>query len=250
MSRRSCDLRARGNPSRSDGQCEGAITPDGAHVAYASSASGIWQATLWDRTSGATTPISTSVACAAGNADSLRLSLSDDDGRLVAFTSAATNLLATAVTGTHAFLRDVTTGTTTLVDRFPTGTVGNGTVDDVAISGNGTHVAIISLANNLTPAKVTSPLPQLYVRTLTTGSIRPVTLGRVGGVRVPVHGSAREPDRRAPGMPGPPELTLPALASGYSTERFMVDSSVRADRPAERLTLCRGARVWTSADLR
>ncbi len=131
-----------------------------------------------------TTLVSQDSSGAIGNSDSGNQSLSAD-GTRVAFTSTATNL----VTGdTNAqpdvFVRDISTGqlssgTTFLISRTPAGGVGNNASGTIAngfaasisvpvISGDGSTVAFVSLANNLSSDDTNS---------LFDGFVAPVTSG-------------------------------------------------------------------------
>lgn len=89
----------------------------------------------------------------SGNASSSisRQSLSGD-GRFEVFTSAANNLVAgiTDTNGTEdVFVRDTTSGATKLVSAAISGTTGNGTSDQPAISADGRFVAFRSHATDL-----------------------------------------------------------------------------------------------------
>lgn len=73
------------------------------------------------------------------------------DGRFVAFTSSATNLLVgTTTSGTNAFLFDRVTGATSLVSRA-TAADANGESNVASISNDGQRVAFYSRASNLVP---------------------------------------------------------------------------------------------------
>jgi Tol biopolymer transport system component len=78
--------------------------------------------------------------------------------------------------GTAVFVRDSTTGRTTLVSATPDGQPANGDSFDPAISPNGRYVAFVSLASNLTAVAGQTPGPNLpgvgdlYVRDLQTGT--------------------------------------------------------------------------------
>lgn len=72
------------------------------------------------------------------------------DGRYVAFSSAATNLVGGDTNGqTDIFVHDRQTGVTTLVSRRSDGLQGNGPSSDPGISGDGRFVAFVSYATNL-----------------------------------------------------------------------------------------------------
>ncbi len=113
------------------------------------------------------------------------------DGRFVAFTSAATNLVATDanVCGTStvvgscpdAFLHDRLTAATVLVSVASGGTQGNAaTTGPVALSANGHVVAFTSSATNLV-AGDTNGKPDVFVRDLDAGTTRRVSVRSDGG---------------------------------------------------------------------
>jgi hypothetical protein len=108
-----------------------------------------------DMESGVTSLVSISAAgSGAGNGFSQDPSISTD-GRYIAFSSSATNLV-TGVTDTNAtndvFVRDQALGTTTLVTVSSTGSsTGNSFSNTPVISGNGGFVAFWSYATNLVP---------------------------------------------------------------------------------------------------
>jgi Tol biopolymer transport system component len=87
-------------------------------------------------------------------------------GRHVVFTTIASNLGAPGPVE-HAYLRDLATGATHVVDRASgaAGTIGNDDVDSVSVSGDGRLVAFTSRANTLDPDDP-APLTQrdVYVR--------------------------------------------------------------------------------------
>ncbi|NUP94696.1 MAG: PD40 domain-containing protein [Planctomycetaceae bacterium] len=74
------------------------------------------------------------------------------DGRHVAFTSHATNLVAGDANAlSDVFVRDLAAATTVRVSVGSSGVEGNGASDQPAVSGDGRFVAFRSLANNLVP---------------------------------------------------------------------------------------------------
>jgi Tol biopolymer transport system component len=108
---------------------------------------------------------------------SAQTNLSGDGARLV-FASEATNLVSSLNDTNRAsdvFLRDVKTGTASLVSVTPDGQSGNGPSFNPMISPNGRYVAFVSLATNLstiTAPSMATPGGQgvgyLYVRDLQT----------------------------------------------------------------------------------
>jgi Tol biopolymer transport system component len=72
------------------------------------------------------------------------------DGRVIAFSSRASNLVAGDTNGTDdLFAHDRTTGVTERVSIDSTGAEGNGPSSDAAISADGQIVAFTSAASNL-----------------------------------------------------------------------------------------------------
>jgi Tol biopolymer transport system component len=83
-----------------------------------------------------------------GNGSSWDASMSAD-GRLVAFTSNATNLVSTGTAGLGIYVRDRMTDTTEVVSVATDGSPANGNCEIPAVSGNGRYVAFRSSATNL-----------------------------------------------------------------------------------------------------
>ncbi|MEP6890859.1 MAG: putative Ig domain-containing protein, partial [Nitrospirota bacterium] len=70
------------------------------------------------------------------------------DGRLVAFVSLSSNLVA-SVSGQQIYVRDRQTGQTTVVSKSSAGNIGGGTSSAPAISADGRYVAFVSTSTNL-----------------------------------------------------------------------------------------------------
>ena len=83
----------------------------------------------------------------AGNGVSSAPSISSD-GRLVAFVSLATNLVA-GVSGQQIYVRDRQTGQTTVISTSSVGVVGTGGSSAPVISADGRDVAFVSTSTNL-----------------------------------------------------------------------------------------------------
>ncbi len=74
------------------------------------------------------------------------------DGRIVAFTSDATNLVPGDTNGVaDVFLRDLRAGTTVRASLAADGGQGNGGSYNGVVSWDGRHVAFASMATNLVP---------------------------------------------------------------------------------------------------
>jgi Tol biopolymer transport system component len=93
----------------------------------------------------------------------------DAAGDRVAFTSSASNLVP-GVTGTHAYVRDLATGTTTLVDRTTGGAPLTQGVSDVRLSADGRHVAYVSGSPDAPAAPANDQNAHVYVVDLGTGA--------------------------------------------------------------------------------
>jgi Tol biopolymer transport system component len=136
-----------------------AISGDGRYVAFTSQADNLTtdhpttqqDAYLRDLVASTTTLVDRSVAGGISNnsaGDPLAIS---DDGRYVAFASAATDLVPDDTNGSFpdVFVRDMQGGTT-LASRSSSGVAGDGYSVEPALSGDGRFVAFMSQATNLT----------------------------------------------------------------------------------------------------
>jgi hypothetical protein len=110
-----------------------------------------------------------------------------NDGRLVAFESAAPNLIAGDTNGRpDAFVRDLTTGITTRVSLSSTGAQLNSsanTAQQVAINADGTRVAFASLSPNVTPTADTNNSTDIFVRDLAAGTTTAASVTNGGQFR-------------------------------------------------------------------
>jgi len=107
---------------------------------------------------------------AAANANSMQPAISGD-GRYVAFESRGTNLVPEAKSDLiQIFVKDMQTGTVTLVSRADgaAGAVGDGHSFEPSISADGRYVAFRSSARNLSPDDVA--FNDVYVRDLVAGT--------------------------------------------------------------------------------
>src|SRR5436309_1346257 len=109
---------------------------------------------------------------ASGPSDTASVS---DDGRYVAFLSAADNLLAGNASldtngVTDAFLIDRQSGKIQLVSQDH-GTVANGPTTEVQISGDGQYVAFLTTATNLLPIDANGSTADVLVWDRTTGDL-------------------------------------------------------------------------------
>ena len=89
-------------------------------------------------------------ALTPNGASGLGLLTLSSNGRFVAFTSDATNIVANDTNGLRdVFVRDLFLGTNTLISAATNGMSANSHSTDVAISGDGRYVAFTSQANNI-----------------------------------------------------------------------------------------------------
>jgi Tol biopolymer transport system component len=121
---------------------------------------------LHDQASGVTTRVSVSSPGVQANAESLGAASISSDGRYVAFTSLASNL----VTGdandiTDVFIRDLSRGRTILASLGESGNQGDdaSSAYGVAFSANDRYLAFSSWAANLVPGD-TNIVPDAFVR--------------------------------------------------------------------------------------
>jgi Tol biopolymer transport system component len=140
-----------------------------------------------DLTTGTTSMISVNAAGTNGGSGSpSRHPVFSPDGTRVTFESSADDLVSPTVNFPYAELlvRDLRTGTTSLVSAGPTGAPGNGESGDATFSPDGTKVLFSSSSSNLGPTHSIDPgnvgLVDLYVRDLATGGISQVTINAAG----------------------------------------------------------------------
>ena len=136
-----------------------AVTPDGRYVAFTSAAGDLVtndfnredDVFVWDALAGRTSLVSVGLD---GNAGSGGYSATPDisaDGRIVAFVSSATNLVANDNNNApDVFVRDLRAGTNALVSVSSDGVhSGNGSSTAPVLSQDGRYVAFLSSASNL-----------------------------------------------------------------------------------------------------
>ncbi len=137
---------------------DSSISADGRHVAFRSAATNLvgagdtnasWDIFAHDRQSGTTERVSVSAGGVQANSDSEHPSISTD-GRFVAFTSAASNLVAGDTNGTRdVFVRDCEIATTERVSVDSAGVQGNNESFSASLPVGGRYVAFASHASNL-----------------------------------------------------------------------------------------------------
>lgn len=160
------------------------ISPDGRFVAFASIASnlvtgdlnGVYDCFVRDLHINTTTRISVASSGLEGNSDSMLCSMSSN-GRRVAFTSYASNLVSGPTSAnSDIFLRDLDSGTTSLVSAPPSGAAANDYSWDCRISADGTKIAYSSFASNLVSGD-TNSAEDIFCTELQSGSTVRISLG-------------------------------------------------------------------------
>ncbi len=168
-----------------------AISADGRYVAFSSEAThlvsgdtnGVGDVFVRDRTTGATTRVSVGTGGSQTNSDSGEAAISAD-GRYVAFSSQASNLVPGDTNGDlDRFVHDRDTGTTTRVNVATDGTqsLGDDHAGDShpAISGDGRYIVFSSAAANLVGGD-TNNTRDVLVRDQVTGTTTRVNVATDG----------------------------------------------------------------------
>lgn len=128
-----------------------------------------WQIFVRNLNTGTTIRISDAPGGGQGNGDSEDPAISGD-GRFVAFTSEASNLVTGDTNGKEdVFVHDLQTGTTTRVSVGTGGGQGDGDSSDPAISADGRYVAFKSQATNLVPGD-NNGVVDIFIRDRQTGT--------------------------------------------------------------------------------
>lgn len=147
-----------------------ALSPDGTKVAYYVPVDGGYQLLVTNLITGVTTLLSSRSDGTPGNGTSFGASFSAD-GNKVAFTSWADNLVAGDTNGLgDIFVKDLTTGTVSLVSTTSGGAQADVASSTAKISADGTRVVFVSAADNLV-AGDTNNSADIFVKNLTTGTI-------------------------------------------------------------------------------
>jgi len=175
-SRVSVDSRGRqgGGDRTNNGSNAPAISANGRYVVFHSADSNlvrgdtnrVFDIFVHDRRTHRTTRVSVSSSGAQANQESLGAASISSDGRYVAFTSLASNLVANDVNEiTDVFLRDLRAGTTTLASLGEAGNQGDdaSSAYGVAFSANDRYLAFSSWAANLVPGD-TNIVADAFVR--------------------------------------------------------------------------------------
>ncbi len=162
-----------------------AISADGNWVSFTSRAdnlvagdtNGAEDVFVYERQTAVVTRVSVGSGGAQGNRYSWSLGSLSADGRLVAFASMASNLVADDTNGDwDVFVHDRQTATTTRVSVGPGGAQGNGASFNAAISADGRWVAFASGASNLVPGD-TNGHEDVFLHDRQTGATTGVSVG-------------------------------------------------------------------------
>jgi Tol biopolymer transport system component len=177
--------------TESAGNCyDGWLSADGNRVAFTGNsddlvpgdANGYSDVFVHDFALGTTVIASVSSTSVLGDLGSLRAALSGD-GNTVVFVSAATNLVAQALFPSHhAFARNLSAGTTDLVDADAAGVGGNGSIYSIYrfdVSHDGRFVAFSSSSSNLV-AGDTNQVFDVFVKDRLNGAVVRASFGAVG----------------------------------------------------------------------
>jgi Tol biopolymer transport system component len=160
------------------------ISADGRYLAFASRASNLVsddtneQPDIFvrDRQTGTTERVSVAADGTQANKDSWEKPTISADGRYVAFSSRASNLIPDDTNEQwDIFVRDRQTGTTERVSVAADGTQANNGSYSQSISADGRYVAFSSWANNLVPDD-TNERPDIFVRDRQTGTTERVSV--------------------------------------------------------------------------
>jgi len=169
------------------GSSDASISADGRFVAFLSNASNLVPGDtnasgdifVRDLLTNTTTRVSVDSAGNQGNDASSGGSISAD-GRFVAFSSLASNLVPGDTNASRdIFVRDLSTNTTTRVSVSGAGNQGNDYSSDASISADGRFVTFSSEASNIVPGD-TNNKEDIFVRDLSTNTTTRVSVDSAG----------------------------------------------------------------------
>jgi hypothetical protein len=165
------------------------LSADGRFVSFSSLASNLvdgdtnqsWDVFVHDRATGITERVSVDSSGAEGNRESSIFSTISADGRFVAFSSAASNLVADDTNGSpDCFVHDRATGITERVSVDSSGAQTRGGSDIARISADGSVVGFISTADDLV-ANDDNSMQDVFVRDRARGVTEIVSVDSSGG---------------------------------------------------------------------
>ncbi|TMK23245.1 MAG: hypothetical protein E6G68_00440, partial [Actinobacteria bacterium] len=198
-----------------------------------------------DLTTGRIERVSVSSSGDQGNAPSLSGSISSD-GRLVAFRSDASDLVAGDTNGvSDVFLRDRAAGTTVRVSVASDGSQANGESDSAAMSADGRFVAFRSAASNLVKGD-TNGLPDIFVYEVATGKTERVTVS-TGGAQS--NGDGRNPAISADGSRVVFSSIASSLVAADTNRTWDVFVRDRAQGTTQRVSVSSDGRQGTLASV-
>jgi len=222
-----------------------AVSGDGRFVAFSSGAinlvvgdtNGRNDIFVHDRLTGVTTRVSVAADGTQGDNNSIGTAAISGDGRFVAFTSDASNLVPQPASGRHIYVKDRLTGA---IERVSVDSAGNPALGFVAaspaISGDGRLVAFASSASNLV-ADDTNGTTDVFVHDRVTGTTVRASVDSAGAqsndvsFRPDLNGDGRfvvfdsAASNLVPGdTNGVPDVFVHDLLTG-ATERVSVDSA-------------------------
>lgn len=109
------------------------------------------------------------------------------DGKYAVFQSDATNLVADSVVSgiSHVYMKNLSSGEVTLIDKTATGTVGNKAAYSGSVSADGRFVAFTSASTNFVPSINTYNVNQVYIKDTHTGALNLVSIDAAGQAGYP-----------------------------------------------------------------
>jgi hypothetical protein len=162
----------------------GAPSDDGRYVTFVSTSTNLvspattgQQIFRKDLSTGQVMLVSADSTGAQGN-NACTFSYPNPDGRYVVFTSASTNLVSPATSGTQVFRKDLANGQVALVSADSSGAQGNGESDSSMQSDDGRYVSFESIATNLVTPATTGV--QVFRKDIVTGHVDLVSSNSAG----------------------------------------------------------------------
>ncbi|MBI5845303.1 MAG: PD40 domain-containing protein [Deltaproteobacteria bacterium] len=202
-----------------------AISADGRYVTFCSLADNLVQndnnneadVFLGDTKTGLTMLISKNSAGEQGDDASLYPAISAD-GRYIAFTSFASNLVPVDINGSaDVFLHDTQTGVTSLVSKDSSGSQGNGDSGYPSISADGRYVVFMSVADNLTLSD-SNGMADIFLHDVLTGKTSIITQGNGHSGQASISA-----DGRYVAFASNSDNLAPGDANGYTADVFVYD---------------------------